>query len=68
MGINFDKDPLAVEQNNYLNKIINVYIVYNLAVQPRNPTNNFKFKHCLFGATNIVENSNKKSMYIAVTE
>ena len=51
MGIKFDKDPLAVENNNYANKIINAYIVYDLDVWPRNPTNNFKFKHCLFGAT-----------------
>ena len=26
----------------------------------RNPTNNFKFKNCLFGATNIVKNSDKE--------
>ena len=38
----FDKDPLAVEQNNYLTKTVNVYIVYDLAAWPRNPTNNFK--------------------------
>ena len=30
-GIKFDKDALAVEQNNYLTKIVNVYIVYDLA-------------------------------------
>ena len=29
IGINFDKDPLAVEQNNYLSKIVNAYIVYD---------------------------------------
>ena len=64
MGIKFDKDPLAVEQNNYSTKIVNVYIVYVLAASPRNPTNNFKFKNCLFGATNIVKNSDKeKHMY-----
>ena len=28
----FGKDPLAVEQSNYLNKIVNFYIVYNLDV------------------------------------
>ena len=28
MGVKFDKDLLAVEQNNYLTKILNVYIVY----------------------------------------
>ena len=64
MGIKFDKDPLAVEQNNYLTKIIIVYIIYYLAAWPRNNTNNFKFKNYLFGATNIVKNNDKKSMYI----
>ena len=29
-GIKFDKDPWAKEQNNYLTKIVNVYIVYDL--------------------------------------
>ena len=38
MGIKFDEDPLAVEQNNYLSKIINVCIVYDLDVWPRNFT------------------------------
>ena len=36
-GIKFDKDPLAVEKNNY-----------------------FKFKNCLFGATDILKNSDKE--------
>ena len=58
--IEFDKDLLAVEQNNYLTKIVNVYIVYELNAWSRNPTNNFKFKNCLFGATNIVKNSDKE--------
>ena len=30
MVIKFDKDLLAVKQNNYLSKILNVYIVYDL--------------------------------------
>ena len=30
MGIKFDKDPLAVDQNNYVSKIVNVYIIYDL--------------------------------------
>ena len=34
----FDKGRL--EQSNYLNKIVNVYIVYNLDVWPRNTNNN----------------------------
>ena len=57
MRIKFDKDSLAVEQDNYLTKIVNVYVVYDLEAWARNPTNNFKFKNCLFVATNIVRNS-----------
>ena len=60
MEIKFDKDPLVVERNNYLNKIVNVHFVYDLAAVPRNPTNNFKVKNCLFGATNTVKNSYKE--------
>ena len=45
MGINFDKDPFFVEQKNYVNKIANVYIVYDLDARPRNLTNNFKVKN-----------------------
>ena len=43
MGIKFDKDPFAVEQNNYLSKIVYVRIVYDIDAWPRNPTNNIKF-------------------------
>ena len=53
MGIQVGKDPLAVEQNNSLTKIASVYIVYDLAAWPTNLTDNFKFKNCLFAATNI---------------
>ena len=42
MGIKFDKGSLAVEQNNYLIKIVNIYMVYDLAGWPRDPTNNIK--------------------------
>ena len=58
--IKFNKDPLAVEQNNYLTKIVNFYIVYDLDAWPRNPTNNFKFKNCLFRATRTLKNSDKE--------
>ena len=27
---------------------------------PKDPSDNFKFKNCLFGATNIVKNSDKE--------
>ena len=60
IGIKFDKDPSSIEQSNYLTKIVNVYIVYDLDARLRNPTKNFKFKNCLFGATNIVKNSDKE--------
>ena len=29
MEIEFDKDPLAVEQKNYASKIVNVHVVYD---------------------------------------
>ena len=61
MGIKLDIDPLAVEQNNYLSKIVNVCIVYDLDGWPRNSTNKFKFKNCLLGATNKVKNSDKEN-------
>ena len=60
MGIKFDTDLLAVEQRNYLTRIVNVYIVYDLDAWPRNPTKNFKSKNCLFGVTSIIKNSDKE--------
>ena len=60
MEKNIDKDPLVVKQNNYASEIVNVYIVYDLDDWPRNPTNNLKFKDCLFGAIIIVKNGDKK--------
>ena len=53
MGIKFDKDPLSLEQNNYLTKIVNVYIVSH--------SHNIKFKNCLFKATGIVKNSHEET-------
>ena len=58
--ITFNKDSSAVELNNYLCKIVNVDIVYDLDTWSRNPTNNLKFKNCLFAAINIVRNSDKE--------
>ena len=43
-----------------MTKIVNVYVVYDLDGWPRSPTNNFKFKNCLFGAANIVKNIDKE--------
>ena len=64
MGIKFDKDPLAVEKNNYVSKVVNVYIVHDLHAWPTKPINNFKFKNYLFGAASVLGNSDKeKYMY-----
>ena len=40
-----------------------MYIVHDLNAWSRSPSNNFKFKNCLFGATNTVEN-NVKEKYV----
>ena len=60
VGIKYDKDPLVVEQNNYETKIVSAYIVYKLDAWPRNPTNNFTFKNCLFGVTSVVKNNDEE--------
>ena len=36
-----------------------LFIIYYLDNLPKNPSNNFKIKSCLFGATNIAKNSNE---------
>ena len=58
MGTKFDKDPQAIEQNNYLTKIVNVYIVYDFAAWPEILHRNFTLK--IVGLTIIVENSDKE--------
>ena len=35
MGIKFDRDPLAVEENYCDTKIVNAYIVYDLDAWPK---------------------------------
>ena len=55
MGVKFDKDPLAVEQNNYLSNIVSVYIEYDLDPWPKNSTNNFKFRNYFIGASRVVK-------------
>ena len=58
IGIKFDKDPLAIEQNNYLSKTVNVHVVYDFDFWS---SNTFRFKNFLFRATNIVKNSDKEN-------
>ena len=60
MRIKLGKNLLAIEKNNYLSKIVNFFIVYNLNDLLKDPFNNFKSKNCLFGATNILKNSDKE--------
>ena len=59
MGIRFDKDPLAVEQNKVTWPKLRMFIFYDLAAWPKIPLKNFTLKNCLFGATNIVKNNEK---------
>ena len=42
-------------------EIVYANIVYNLDAWTKDPTNNFKFKNCLFGVTNMVKNSYKEN-------
>ena len=55
----FDKDHLAVEQKNYATKIFTCQWFRYMA---KNPLNNFRFKNCLFCATDIIKNSNKEKV------
>ena len=43
-----------------MTKTVNVYIVYDLEAWPGNLENCFKFRNCLFVATNIVKSSDKE--------
>ena len=54
-GIKLDKDRLAIEENNYLSKSLNVHIVHDFKACPISSANKFRFKSCLFEATNIVK-------------
>ena len=56
----FDKELLAVKQNNYANKIVNSYIVCDLNNWPNIPSRNFTFKNFLFGATSVVKTSDEE--------
>ena len=41
----------------YSSFFLNLYIVYELRNSPRNPTNNFPLKSCLFGTVKLVRNT-----------
>ena len=55
LGVKLDKGRFTVEQNNYVTKIVNAYIVYDLNAWPNNTLSNFKLKNCLFITTIIVK-------------
>ena len=67
-GIKFDKNSLALEENNYPTKIVNAHIVCDLDAWLRNPTNSFKLKNGSFGATNIVKIVIKKIVCLLTME
>ena len=46
-------------QKKILYCIVNLYIVYESNNWPRNPTNNFSLKSCLFGTVKLVANAIK---------
>ena len=51
---------MAIRQNNYKIKIINVLNAINkLDAWPKNSLDNFTLKYCLLDGTNIIENSDK---------
>ena len=54
MKIKFNKEPLAVEQNNCATKIVNAFIVYYLDIWLTNPPRNSTLKNCLFGVTRCI--------------
>ena len=37
-----------------------IQMFVNCRLEKENPTNNFKFKNCLSGAINLVQNSDKR--------
>ena len=60
IGLKFNEDLLAMEQNNYLTKIVNVYIAYDLDAWLKVLLRNSTLTKCLFGATNLVKNTDKE--------
>ena len=60
MRIKFDKHPVGVEEDNYAIKIVNASVVYKSDTSAYSLLKNFKLKNCLFVATNIVKNNDKK--------
>ena len=59
-------NPVLVQKSSsslYSNFILNLYIAYESRNWPRDPTNKFPLKNCLFGIVNLVRNA-LKSIFI----
>ena len=56
----FNSTPFIMKQNNYLRKIVNVYIAYDLDNQSKSLLRNLSLKNGLFGLTNIVKVKGKE--------
>ena len=63
IGIQFSNTSLFLEENNFSDKTVNAYIVYDLDYCQRNLLNGFVIKNCLLSVTKIVRNSDK-SKYV----
>ena len=63
--LKFDNSVLEQTSSSSLhsNFFKNLYIVYEINNWPRNPTNNFSLKNCLFGTVKLVRNA-IKSIFI----
>ena len=59
LGKKFNKNSLAVEENNYLTKIVNIYIIYDLDAWARDPSNYVKFKNWLLASASVVNDSDQ---------
>ena len=59
--LKFNNSVLAQKSSSslYSNFILNLHIVYERNNWPRNPTNNFPLKNCLFGTVKLVRNAIK---------
>ena len=59
--LKFDNSVLEQTSSSSLhsNFFLNLYIVYEINNWPRNPTNNFSLKNCLFGTVKLVRNAIK---------
>ena len=57
--IQFNNNPLVVEQSNHKTKTVNAYIVYDLYNWPKIPLRNLTLKNSLLGVNNIRKDSDK---------